>query len=329
MKIRDLMNIITESEKAAEPVNEMFDGIKDFFGIGPNYKQYPDSEVYTPYTKGKRTGDKTIPKIDNHHLYGDLCSVVSYIEDMSLDDPNRDAIVKKMHDLSLVMAKDTGYGAFQIQGYCGHHRRTTREYNAVGWDVDKIYRDKVAAWNRDNPNDPVNESEQLDEILGMATDQIFGLRTTKKQSDQFPNSSEVLQNDYEDNKNDWGQRYNFNRQMMDIETDEDFVRLVHALETDEDGRSYYDQRTEMDMCKPMARRLNHTTGQIYDYVKAGPWNRRHGSWDSRKWAPTDGPNSPYNDPKSFEYDGDNPANDLPGVRRDANGRITYIPGVDD
>ncbi len=149
----------------------------------------------------------------------------------------------------------------------------------------------------------VNETQQLDEILGWATDQIFGVRTTPKQSKQYPNSAEVLQNDFEDNKTDWGQRYNFERYMPDIEKDQDFVRLVDAFEEDENGNSRYSQREEFDMCKPMARRLNHTTGQIWAYIQRGPYYRSHGNYDTSKWSPTDGPNSPYYKPGDFDLPG--------------------------
>jgi hypothetical protein len=136
---------------------------------------------------------------------------------------------------------------------------------------------------------------KLNEFLGFGTDQVFGIRTTKKQSDQFPNSADTLRNDFEDNSNDWGQRYNFSRYMPDIENHPDFVRLVRAFETDEDGNSRYSQRQEFDMCKGMARDLNHTTAQIWDYCSMGPWYRRDGHLDFDKYSPTDGALSPYFD----------------------------------
>lgn len=327
MKIRDLMNIITESEKAAEPVNEMFDGIKDFFGFGPNYKQYPDSDVYIPHTKGKSTGhkNKRLSKIDDHYLYDELCSTISYIEDASLSDPNLKDVVKKMHELSLMIANKTGYKAFEIERYCASHRRSTRQYDAVGWDnIESIYDNNKAKWNRENPHDMVHEGEQLDELLGFRTGQAFGIRTGPKQSDLYANSADVLKNDFEDNENDWGARLNFERHMPDIEKHPDFVRVYNAIQS---GR--YDLRTEMDMCKGIARKLNHTTGQVHAYVARGPYYRRSGTRDTSKWSPTDGPNSPYYKPDDFKWDGDNPANDLPGVRRGPNGKISYIPDVDD
>lgn len=167
----------------------------------------------------------------------------------------------------------------------------------------------------------VTESQQLDEL--------FGLRTGPKQSELYP-ENEFTRYGEDHNRGpmglpDMGHGYNFNRFMPDIEKHPDFVRLVDAFD-DEDR---YSLQQEMDMCQRMAQDLGHSTFQIHDYCARGPFYRRMGSYDSSKFSPTDGPTSPYNDPKSFEYDGDNPDNDLPGVVRGADGKIKYIPGVDD
>lgn len=138
----------------------------------------------------------------------------------------------------------------------------------------------------------VNEDvEQIDELLGV--------RIGKTEAQKYPHMADALKYSSDHNRGplglpDMGHGYNFNRHKPDIENHPHFERAVEVCADDNEHHSLR-QQYEHPTVQAIARDTGHSTRQVHDYCNKGSFYRRHGSLNYDKYAPTDGPGSPYHD----------------------------------
>jgi len=138
--------------------------------------------------------------------------------------------------------------------------------------------------------------ETLDEaILGR-----YGPRLGKTEAQKYPHMADALKYSTDYGKGivgkarSMGHGFNFERHMPDIEGHSHFVRATEVCD-DENEHHSLAQQYNHPAVQAIVRDTGHSTRQVHDYCNRGSFHRRHGHLNYDKYAPTDGPGSPYYD----------------------------------
>lgn len=194
--------------------------------------------------------DRDHPEIDNHHLYDDLTSKVSQMEDEG-SGARYLTLSGEANDIALRIASDTGFSAFSIIRYCSSHRAFNRWFN----------REKPKPFWGESVSD-----ENLNEFLGPFR--------KKTQAQLYPENPYASANQNSSGK----ESYNFSKKMPKLEAHPLFKKLVAMCEED----SRYSQKQQFEVAKQIADDLNYGALQVLQYGYEGPWDWRFGVGNSFK-----------------------------------------------